>query len=125
MACVSSSKFSICLNGEVHGYFKGGRGLRQCDPISLYLFTLVMEAVTLIMSKNIEESDEFGYRFGCKELKLSHMCFANDLLVVCKGNIGSLKVVKKVLDEFSQVSRLNPNMAKAQYSLGVCVTRVG
>ncbi|GKE35218.1 RNA-directed DNA polymerase, eukaryota, reverse transcriptase zinc-binding domain protein [Tanacetum coccineum] len=28
MACISSSSFSICLNGEIHGFFKGGRGLR-------------------------------------------------------------------------------------------------
>ncbi|GJR60291.1 RNA-directed DNA polymerase, eukaryota, reverse transcriptase zinc-binding domain protein [Tanacetum coccineum] len=43
MACVSSSAFSICLNGVVHGYFNCGKGLRQRDPISPYLFKLVME----------------------------------------------------------------------------------
>ncbi|GJT10088.1 zinc finger, CCHC-type containing protein [Tanacetum coccineum] len=40
---------------------------------------------------NIEESSEYGYHFGCKELKLSHMCFADDLLILCKGNKGSIK----------------------------------
>ncbi|GJZ46414.1 RNA-directed DNA polymerase, eukaryota, reverse transcriptase zinc-binding domain protein [Tanacetum coccineum] len=39
MACITSSAFSICLNGEVHGFFKGGRGQSQGDPISPYLFT--------------------------------------------------------------------------------------
>ncbi|GJT20143.1 RNA-directed DNA polymerase, eukaryota, reverse transcriptase zinc-binding domain protein [Tanacetum coccineum] len=113
MACITSSTFSICLNGEIHGYFKGGRGLRQRDPISPYLFTLVMEVFNLIMCKNINDSPDYGYHFGCKDLKLSHLCFADDLLVICKGNKESMEVVKKSLEEFSEVSGLNPNLGKS------------
>ncbi|GJZ70565.1 RNA-directed DNA polymerase, eukaryota, reverse transcriptase zinc-binding domain protein [Tanacetum coccineum] len=113
MACITSSAFSICLNGEIHGYFKGGRGLRQGDPISPYLFTLVMEVFNLIMCRNINDSPDYGYHFGCKDLKLSHLCFADDLLVLCKGNKESVEVVKKSLEEFSEVSGLNPNLSKS------------
>ncbi|GKE09617.1 RNA-directed DNA polymerase, eukaryota, reverse transcriptase zinc-binding domain protein, partial [Tanacetum coccineum] len=90
-----------------------GRGLRQGDPISPYLFTLVTEVFSLIMEKNIEESNEYGYHFGCKDLKLSHMCFADDLLVLCQGNKASIEVVKKSLKEFSHVSGLVPNLGKS------------
>ena len=27
--CVTTASFSLCVNGESKGYFKGGRGLRQ------------------------------------------------------------------------------------------------
>ncbi|GJZ46112.1 RNA-directed DNA polymerase, eukaryota, reverse transcriptase zinc-binding domain protein [Tanacetum coccineum] len=94
------------------------RGLRQGDPISPYMFTMVMEVFNLIMGKNIEESSEFRYHFGCKELKLSHMCFADDLLVLCKGNKGSIEVVKKSLEEFSHVSGLVPNLGKSLIFFG-------
>ncbi|GJR21636.1 protein LAZ1 [Tanacetum coccineum] len=31
MACVTSASYSISINGNIHGYFKGKRGLRQDD----------------------------------------------------------------------------------------------
>ncbi|GKE35217.1 RNA-directed DNA polymerase, eukaryota, reverse transcriptase zinc-binding domain protein [Tanacetum coccineum] len=70
------------------------------------------------MCENINESKEYKYHFGCKDLKLSHMCFADDLLVLCKGNKGSLEVIKKSLDGFSQVSGLNPNLGKSTIFFG-------
>ncbi|GKG01787.1 hypothetical protein Tco_0306492, partial [Tanacetum coccineum] len=64
------------------------------------------------MEKNIEESNGFGYHFGCKELKLYHICFVDDLLVLCKGNRDSIEVIKKSLEEFSKVSGRVPNLVR-------------
>ncbi|XP_071719143.1 uncharacterized protein [Rutidosis leptorrhynchoides] len=100
MTCITSSSFSICVNGEVEGFFKGGRGLRQGDPISPYLFTLVMEVFSLLMKKFTQSSSRFKYHFKCKGMKLTHIYFADDLLVLCNGDVASVKVVKKVLDVF-------------------------
>ncbi|GJU40154.1 RNA-directed DNA polymerase, eukaryota, reverse transcriptase zinc-binding domain protein [Tanacetum coccineum] len=69
----TTTSFTICLNGERYGYFKSGRGLRQGDPISPYLFTLVMEVFTLIMRKNTVEEANFKYHYGCKHMELTHL----------------------------------------------------
>ncbi|GKD42378.1 hypothetical protein Tco_1267023, partial [Tanacetum coccineum] len=51
MTCVRTAGFSICVNGESFGYFIGGRGLRKGDPISPYLFTIVMEVIKLALEE--------------------------------------------------------------------------
>ncbi|GJW98174.1 RNA-directed DNA polymerase, eukaryota, reverse transcriptase zinc-binding domain protein [Tanacetum coccineum] len=118
MICISTASFSICINGEVCGYFKGGRGLRQGDPMSPYLFSLVMEVLNMIMIKNIKDDSRFKYHYGCKELELTHLCFADDLLMLCNGDVDSLKVMKKSLEEFSKVSGLFPNHSKSTIFFG-------
>ncbi|GJZ95278.1 RNA-directed DNA polymerase, eukaryota, reverse transcriptase zinc-binding domain protein [Tanacetum coccineum] len=118
MTCVSTSAFSLCVNGVSHGYFKGGRCLRQGDPMSPYLFTLFMEIFNLIMFKKIEESQSFKYHFGCKEIKLTNLCFADDILVVCNGDKDSLKVINSALNDFSLVSGLFPNLSKSTIFFG-------
>lgn len=44
--CITTPRFSICINGEVKGFFSPSRsrGLKQGDYLSRYLFVLVMEA---------------------------------------------------------------------------------
>ncbi|GJU37331.1 RNA-directed DNA polymerase, eukaryota, reverse transcriptase zinc-binding domain protein [Tanacetum coccineum] len=59
MTCVSSASFSICVNGDVRGYFKGKRGLRQGDPLSPYLCTLVMEGMSNSARVIMDSLNEF------------------------------------------------------------------
>nr|GEW90443.1 hypothetical protein [Tanacetum cinerariifolium] len=118
MTCITTASFSICINEEVCGFFKGGRCLRQGVLISPYMFTIVMEVFNMIMIKNIAANPSFKYHYGCKELKLTHMCFANDLMVMCNADKGSLEVVKKASEELSGVFGLFPNLSKSTIFFG-------
>nr|GEY62122.1 putative RNA-directed DNA polymerase, eukaryota, reverse transcriptase zinc-binding domain protein [Tanacetum cinerariifolium] len=66
-------------------------------PISPYLFTIVMEVFNLISQQKIKEDTSFKYNFGCKGLKITHLCFADDLLVLCHKDANSVKVIKRAL----------------------------
>lgn len=61
MVCLTSSSFSICVNGELHGFFKSKQGLRQGDPISPYLFTIVMEAFNMMVKRHIRRDGHFWF----------------------------------------------------------------
>ncbi|KAK4381148.1 hypothetical protein Sango_2996100 [Sesamum angolense] len=68
--CVSTASFSVSLNGSNHGFFKGGSGLRQGDPMSPYLFVLVMEIWNALLRFRVKNAAEFQYHWKCKELGL-------------------------------------------------------
>ncbi|GJU66584.1 protein LAZ1, partial [Tanacetum coccineum] len=113
MACVKSPSFSICINGNTHGFFKGKRGLRQGDPLSPYLFTLVMEVLTLMLQRRVRLSDSFRYHKHCEELGLINVCFANDLFLFARGDVASAMVIMDALNEFKQASGLVPSILKS------------
>ena len=98
MKCVTTPSFMVSINGEFHGYFEGKRGLRQGCPLSPYLFTLVMEVFDLMLQRNISKSARFKYHWRCMEQKLTHLCFADDLMIFCYGNKSSIKVIKSSLN---------------------------
>ncbi|KAK4380831.1 Retrovirus-related Pol polyprotein from type-2 retrotransposable element R2DM [Sesamum angolense] len=79
--CVTSAHYSVVVNGGVHGYFAGARGLRQGDPMSPYLFVLVMEVLHMILQQLIEQDGEFRYHWRCQELNLFQLSFADDLIL--------------------------------------------
>ncbi|GJZ36257.1 RNA-directed DNA polymerase, eukaryota, reverse transcriptase zinc-binding domain protein [Tanacetum coccineum] len=93
MVCVSTTKFSININGEKESYLSGGRGRRQGDPMSPYLSTLVMEAFNIIIRKNITDTKKFKYHQKCQKLGITHLCFADDLLVFCHGDNKSSSIL--------------------------------
>ncbi|GJW23351.1 putative reverse transcriptase domain, reverse transcriptase zinc-binding domain protein [Tanacetum coccineum] len=113
MECVTSTSFSISINGSLHGYFKGKKGLRQGDPISHYLFTLVMEVLTLMLRQKFSDSDSFTYHHHCSDLNIINLCFADDLFLFAHGDVNSARVIMEALDEFKYASGLVPSLPKS------------
>ncbi|GJZ38175.1 hypothetical protein Tco_0584366 [Tanacetum coccineum] len=103
----------LSINGVLHGYFNGKRGLRQDDPLSPYLFTLIMEVLTLMLSRRVRDSELFTYHRYCLELEIVNLCFADDLFLFAHGDENSARVIMEVLDEFKLASGLTPSLPKS------------
>ncbi|GJU43577.1 hypothetical protein Tco_1200843 [Tanacetum coccineum] len=108
MVCVMSASFSLSINGDIYRFFKSKRGLRQGDPLSPYLFTLVMKVLTLILKRRVRNSDSFRYHKHCKDLKIINVCFADDLFIFSRGDVDSTHVIMESLKEFKRVSGIMP-----------------
>ncbi|XP_021851059.1 uncharacterized protein [Spinacia oleracea] len=112
MECVTTPMFSLMINGSMHGFFKSKRGLRQGDPISPLLFVVCMEYLSRILHK-MSNMNQFQYHPRCKELKLKHLCFADDLILCCKGEFPSVYLILQAFKLFSASSGLKANQQKS------------
>ncbi|KAJ9566332.1 LOW QUALITY PROTEIN: hypothetical protein OSB04_002298 [Centaurea solstitialis] len=115
---ISTPSYSVVVNGVSKGFFYGKRGIRQGDPLSPYLFTLVMEGFSMLFRQCISKATDFGYHPGCSDIDLTHLCFANDLFVFTTGDVPSVEILKKALALFQQKSGLAPNLAKSDVFFG-------
>ena len=103
------SNISSCINvnGLYSSYFPIGRGVRQGDPLSPYLYLLCAE----ILSIMIRENDTIkGIDINNQEFLLSQ--FADDTALSLDGSEESFNEAVRVLTSFALVSGLKINFEK-------------
>lgn len=115
--CISSPRFSIAINGELAGFFEGKKGLRQGDSISPYLFIMLMEVLSRMLDK-AEIDGSFRLHPLCSSPKLTHLLFADDLLVFFDGTSASTDGIKAVMNQFKDWSGLDTNESKSEIFYG-------
>ncbi|XP_013739623.2 uncharacterized protein LOC106442489 [Brassica napus] len=81
--CVTSPSFSVQVNGDLAGYFQTAR------------------------------DKKFALHPGCQSIALTHLCFADDLMVYVEGTKESVEGVLLVFDEFAVWSGLSISLEKS------------
>lgn len=113
--CISTLSYSVAVNGELHGFFPGRKGLRQGDPISSLLFVIAMDVLSKMLDQGATNG-RFGIHPECKAPLITHLSFANDVLIFFDGSWESLRGILQILEEFREVSGLRINQNKLNSS---------
>nr|GEX98872.1 RNA-directed DNA polymerase, eukaryota [Tanacetum cinerariifolium] len=92
ISCLKYSKGSVLVNGSPTSEFQFYKGLKHDDPLSPFLFILVMETLYLSF-KNVVNAGLFKGVVLNNSLQLSHLFYADDAIFVgprCTSNITAI-----------------------------------
>ncbi|CAM8976493.1 unnamed protein product [Rhodiola kirilowii] len=113
MSYVRSVRYCVRINGANSEFFTPSRGLRQGDPLSPYLFILCMEWLSRKLYSLQENKTISGIRICRGAPSISHLFFADDVLLLFKVEGNTASVIKSVLATYEQLSGQTVNLDKS------------
>jgi hypothetical protein len=99
--CISTVSFSILLDGSPFGRFFPQRGLRQGDPLSPFLFILGLEVLSRLIIKEELAGNIHGIKISRHSPLVSHLLYADDLMVFSRANSSEASSILNCLTKFS------------------------
>ncbi|XP_058782915.1 uncharacterized protein LOC131657547 [Vicia villosa] len=116
MLVTTTVSYRFNVNGEYTTIMEARRGIRQGDPISPLLFVIMMEYMNRVMIKMTRNAD-FKFHSKCKALKITHLTFADDVLLFSRGDKKSIEILLAAFNSFSASTglRVNPRKCYAFY----------
>nr|GFA83233.1 RNA-directed DNA polymerase, eukaryota [Tanacetum cinerariifolium] len=117
--CLNSSKGSILVNGSPTREFQFRKGLKQGDPLSPFLFLLVMECLHFSF-QNLVNEGLFKRVSVSTSLHLSHLFYADDVIFMGQWSVSNINTLVQALDCFYKASGLRMNLQKSKL-MGISV----
>lgn len=111
--CVSTVAMSVLINGSATKEFQTQKGIRQGDPLSPFLFNIVVEALNILLERARTLNIIHGIQIGSNGVILSHLQFADDTILFCNNDRAELANIKRVLRCFQLMSGLKINFSKS------------
>ena len=114
MSCISSVSTSLLFNGGSLEPFRPSRGTRQGDPLSSYVFILCMEFLSQLIQEKCEAKVWCPVKASRSGPSLSHLFFANDLVLLAKANADNCNAIKEALYTFCRCSKQTVSDSKSR-----------
>ncbi|XP_019171157.1 PREDICTED: uncharacterized protein LOC109166713 [Ipomoea nil] len=119
MLCVTTVSYTFMINGSRSTSITPTRGLRQGDPLSPYLFIICAEGLSVLL----QQAQDRGLIHGCRVARgappISHLFFADDILLFFNANMPETYEIKHCLSLYESLSCQKVNYHKSN----VCYSR--
>ncbi|KAF7815200.1 reverse transcriptase [Senna tora] len=110
-SCISSVKHRVLVNGGLTNSITPSRGIRQGDPLSPFIFICGMQFFTEIIDAQVRRRKWTPPTI--KGTKISHLLFADDVLLFSRVDDKSIASIAHSLNLFLMCSGLSINRTKS------------
>jgi len=93
------------------------RGLRQGDPMSLFLFILVVEGLGRYVKEKVKGDQFIGRKMWGNDFPLTHQHFVAGIMVLWQETLKEARGLNKILNNFTNTSRVEINKDKSDIFL--------
>ena len=114
--CISTTSFSILLNGIPCKSFKPSRGLRQGDHLSLYLFIVCAEVFFSLLICAQNRRAIHSIKNAQQALKSSHLFFADGSILFIRATHQDIRTTKDILQPYQKALGECINLDKLELS---------
>lgn len=113
MESIQTVKMRVLQKGEKRDFFEAKKGLRQGDPLSPYLFVLCIDMLSHMIIDATKANMWDCIKIGTKGPHLTHMIFANDLILFGKATDNQVQNVTNILHSFCKFFGQKINIHKS------------
>eukprot|EP00253_Pinus_taeda_P006641 PITA_06641 len=113
MNLITSPYFSVLLNGSPSMPFRPSRGIRQGDPLSPFIFILMVEGLSRLLHHVVSSNAVRGLALHSLN-PFSHQQFVDDTMLFGHPSSQEAKAFKSLRSLFSEASGTSINASKSQ-----------
>lgn len=108
--------FLTCHSYQWHTYkfFSPSRGIQQGDPLSPYIFILCMDYLSYLITHVVNQKKWKPIHIGKKSPPISHLLFADDILLFSEADYTSIQNINNILVYFARISGQKINSDKSK-----------
>lgn len=82
MTCVTIISYAVLINGQPDPVITPFRGIRRGDPISLYLYLICVEGLSMLLNEIKKSSKITGAKVTRGSLTINHLFFTDNIIIL-------------------------------------------